>query len=79
MAPKTIEERIQDTIVRALGIPSPDASIPLRMGSTPGWDSMGHMQVVMDLEREFKVRFPPYKLPNLVDVSSIASTLRNSK
>ena len=76
---KTIEERIQDTVVRALGISAPDASLPLRRGSTPGRDSMGHMQVVMELEKEFKVRFPPYKLPELVDVASIANTLQNSK
>lgn len=76
---KTIEERIQDAVVRALGIPAPDASTPLRMGSTPGWDSMGHMQVVMELEKEFKVRFPPYKLPDLVDVASIANALQNTK
>jgi acyl carrier protein len=79
MAMKTIEERIQDAVVRALGIPAPDASTPLRMGSTPGWDSMGHMQVVMELEKEFKVRFPPYKLPDLVDVASIANALQNTK
>ena len=76
---KTIEERIRDTVVRALGIPAPDPAIPLRMGSTPGWDSMGHMQVVIEIEKEFKVRFPPYKLPDLVDVTSIANTLQSSK
>ena len=74
---KTIEERIRDTVVRALGIPAVDAFMPLRMGSTPGWDSVGHMQVVMEIEKEFNVRFPPYKLPDLVDVATIAKTLEN--
>jgi acyl carrier protein len=73
---KLTEERIQNTVLRALRIPAPDPSAPLRMGSTPGWDSMGHMTVVMELEREFGARFPPYKLPELVDVPSIAKTLR---
>jgi acyl carrier protein len=48
------------------------------MGSTPGWDSMGHMSVVMEIEKEFNVRFPPYRLPELVDVPSIAKTLQAS-
>ena len=69
---RTTEQRIQAAITRALGIKSPDSSVPLRMGSTPGWDSMGHMSVVMELEKEFNTRFPPYRLPELVDVASIA-------
>jgi acyl carrier protein len=75
---KTNEQRIQEAIVRALRIPAPGPGMTLRMGSTPGWDSMGHMTVVMELEKEFNVRFPPYQLPELVDVASIAKTLQAS-
>jgi|HubBroStandDraft_6_1064221.scaffolds.fasta_scaffold3579920_2 acyl carrier protein len=74
---KITEQRIQETILRALRIPSPDPSTPLRMGSTPGWDSMAHMNVVMELEKEFGARFPPYQLPELVDIPSITRTLRS--
>jgi acyl carrier protein len=74
---KTIEGRVQSAIARALGLKSLDATTPLRMGSTPGWDSMGHMTVVMELEREFKTTFPPYRLPELIDIPSIASAVQN--
>lgn len=70
------EQRVQETVLRALRIPAPDPSTPLRMGSTPGWDSMAHMNVVMELEKEFGARFPPYQLPELVDIPSIVKTLR---
>jgi acyl carrier protein len=76
---KTTEQRIEEAIVRALKIPAPDPSIPLRMGSTPGWDSMGHMMVVMELEKEFGTRFPPFVLPQLLDVPSIVQALRQPK
>ena len=72
----TIERRIEAAVVRALGIGLPDPSTPLRMGSTPGWDSMGHMTVVLELEKEFNVRFPPYRLPELIDIPSIVKTLK---
>lgn len=72
-----IEQRIQNTIARALSIRNVDASVPLRMGSTPGWDSMGHMMVVMELEREFGTSFPSYRLPELVDVPSIAKAIQD--
>ena len=75
---KSTEARIEEAVLRALKISKPDPSAPLRMGSTPGWDSMGHMMVVMELEKEFNTRFPPYLLPQLVDVPSIVNTLRSS-
>jgi acyl carrier protein len=75
-AEKSTVQRVQQAVVRALGIAKSDSSTPLRMGSTPGWDSMGHMTVVMELEKEFNVRFEPYRLPELVDVPSIVNTLR---
>src|SRR5262249_32574610 len=76
---KGIEQRVQDTVARALGIQVADGSTPLRMGSTPNWDSMGHMAVVMELEREFQTSFPSYRLPELVDVQSIAKAIQEAQ
>jgi acyl carrier protein len=73
----TIEQRVENAVRRALGKGGKDTSIPLRMGSTPGWDSMGHMTVVMELEKEFKTSFPSYRLPELIDVASIAKAVKN--
>ena len=39
---------------------------------------MGHMSIVMEIEKEFDIRFPPYRLPELVDVPSIAQAVRTS-
>lgn len=76
---RTIEQRIQGVLVRTLGAQAADPSTPARMGSTPGWDSMGHMMVVMELEKEFHTSFPPYRLPDLVDIPSIAKALVSSQ
>lgn len=75
---KVTEQRIEQAILRALKISAPGPSTPLRMGSTPGWDSMGHMMVVMEIEKEFGTRFPPYLLPQLVDIPSIAKALQKT-
>ncbi len=77
MAIDDLETRIRGTIERTLGI-SVDRAMPLAMGTTPGWDSLGHMNVVMALESEFATTFPAYRLPDLVDVASIARVLRES-
>jgi len=75
----TIRQRIREAVIRALGISAPIASTPLLIGSTPGWDSMGHMAVVLELEKEFGTRFAPYQLPELVDVPSIEKTLQSAR
>jgi acyl carrier protein len=75
----TIEQRIHAAVGRALGIKLVDPSTPLHMGTTPGWDSMGHMMVVLSLEKEFDASFPSYRLPELVDIPSITRALQDSQ
>jgi acyl carrier protein len=72
-----LDQRIRAAIIRALNLGLADPPVPLALGSTPGWDSMGHMTVVMELEREFGTLFPVYRLPELIDVASIARALAN--
>ena len=74
---RTIEQRVQEAVSRALGIRAADAAATLRMGATPGWDSMGHMTVVMEIEKEFHTAFPPFRLPELTDVASIARAVKD--
>jgi acyl carrier protein len=76
---RTLEARIRDAVVRALRIDTADAAMPLEMGSTPGWDSLGHMAVVMEVETEFQTQFPSYRLPELLNVASIAHALRETQ
>ena len=76
---RTIEQRVQDVLARALGILVADPSAPPRMGSTPGWDSLGHMTVVMALENEFHTTLPSYRLPELIDVASIVKVLQSEQ
>ncbi len=71
---KSIEERVCDCITRALNLSSPSA-IPLKMGSTPEWDSMGHMTVVLEIEKEFNVRFPAHRLPELTSIDAIVRAI----
>ena len=73
--PEKVDDRIRAAIIRALGPASAEAGT-LAMGVTPGWDSMGHMTIVLELEREFGLRFPAYRLPELIDVASIARLVR---
>ena len=65
-----LEGRVKSAIMRALHLQSSPAG-SLRMGATPGWDSLGHMTVIMELERDFGIRVPVSKISELTDVASI--------
>jgi acyl carrier protein len=66
-----IEDRVRKTIIRTFSVAPKDQSRELRMGSLPGWDSLGHMRLVVELEEEFGVSFPTYLLPEILDLDSI--------
>jgi acyl carrier protein len=66
-----IEDRVRKTIIRTFSVAPEDQSRELRMGSLPGWDSLGHMRLVVELEEEFGVSFPTYLLPEILDLDSI--------
>jgi len=76
---KTMEQRIHEAIGRALGVNITEGSAPLQRGATPGWDSMGHMMVVIEIEEEFQTSFPPYLVSELMDVPSITNALQNGQ
>jgi acyl carrier protein len=70
-----VDERVRAAIARALGLPDTASPGPLALGVTPGWDSMGHMTVVMEIETEFGASFPAHRLPELTDVDAIVRAL----
>lgn len=42
------------------------------------WDSLSHLALIMDLEREFNHRFPMDKIPDLTTLYEIAKELENA-
>ena len=73
----SLQQKIRDCISRTLHLPVTPG--PMQMGSTPGWDSMGHMMVVLEIEKEFKVRFPAHLLPELTTIDLIAGAIERQR
>lgn len=73
----SIEDRARAAILRALGPAAAAMDLPLAMGATPGWDSLGHMTVVVSLEQEFGIAFPAYELPRLTTLGSIVRAIQD--
>jgi acyl carrier protein len=74
-----LTQQVRDVIVKAFALSPQDAQGDLRMGSVPRWDSMGHMQLVSELESAFHVTFPAYALAELVDVDAIVLAIQEQQ
>jgi acyl carrier protein len=70
--PSDINQRVREVIVKTFKPSAEDSRGELRMKSLPGWDSLGHMRLVVELEQEFVINFPTYTIAQLLDVESIA-------
>lgn len=74
---QSTERRVLHAIGRALQLQDASSS-GLRLGMTPGWDSLRHMRVVIELEREFNVTFPVHRIADLVDVPSAVNAVKEA-
>jgi len=54
---------------------SENPTIKDTMETVKGWDSLSHLTLMMDLEREFNIRFPMDSIPDLNTVESIVKTI----
>lgn len=62
--------RVRETLARVFKLSAVEAG-DLCMGLHPLWDSMGHMQLIMALEKEFGLRFPTYEIAELLSTEAI--------
>ncbi len=69
---------MKDNRLKVIKIISRELSIPLSKisndcgpGDFPKWDSIGHMQIILSLEREFDIEFSIDDVMNIENVGDI--------
>lgn len=70
-----IEGRIRRVIAETFRLSPEESQGPLGMGNPSSWDSLGHMELVMQLEKEFAVMFPNFVIADLVSVPAIVRAI----
>ena len=71
MATSGTNQRVRDVIVKTFKLGGEDGEGELRMGGVPGWDSLGHMQLVVELEEEFGASWTQGSHQATIDVKNI--------
>jgi acyl carrier protein len=67
----SLDQKVRAVIVETFELSSDEALSELRFGKVPGWDSVGHVRLVVELEEHFGMSIPTYLLPEILDVDSI--------
>ena len=70
-----IEERVRKVIAETFHLSPEEAQGEMRMGSPSSWDSLGHMELVLEIEKEFGLTFPNFAIADLVTVPAIVRAI----
>ncbi|MDP4175237.1 MAG: acyl carrier protein [Bacteroidota bacterium] len=76
-----ISEKLKNTIISSLDIDDFDLKDDTTADEVPGWDSLSHVNVILDIEKEFKIRFKSIevlKLKNIGDLQKLVDSKLNS-
>jgi len=64
-------EQIQHVLAAALRLSEDAVSPALEFGDVPQWDSLGHMEVMMELEQNFGIEINADTIATLISIPAI--------
>ncbi len=72
---ESLEKRVCAVAARTFEVDFGSVAPELARGSLQAWDSIGHLNLMMDLEREFSVRFSTRQIEQLQSLTEIVAAL----
>lgn len=70
-----IRERVMQIVSGVLEMPLEDVTEETAVENTANWDSLQHMNLIIALESEFRIKFSAEQIVSLLDVRSITSAI----
>lgn len=71
----SIKEKVRALILDTFQLDSRNHSLPLDADSIRDWDSLGHLRLVLRLEKEFALKIDPADIPSLLNEEAITDTV----
>ena len=68
-----MEKRILNIIANVLDVDINEIELDTAIGDLPEWDSIHHLQIIAELEKEFEIKYTPEELAELEDISDLIS------
>ena len=73
----SLNERVRQVISAAFGVPLEQVPPQAAVGTVDGWDSMGHVALIGELERAFGTAITLDEAMNLTSVEQICRCLQS--
>jgi acyl carrier protein len=71
-----LAERVRAVVRNTFRLSAAQAAGDLRIGAPPQWDSIGHMQLLLEIENEFGLRFPTHTIASLTSIDFIVHAIK---
>lgn len=68
-----MEQKIIGIIAKILEVDVEEIELDTAIGDLPEWDSIHHLQIIAELEKEFGIKYAQEDLAELEDVSDLIS------
>lgn len=66
-----MENKIIGIIAKILEVDVEEVELDTAVGDLPEWDSLHHLQIIAELEKEYGIKYAPEDLAELEDVSDL--------
>ena len=70
-----IDPKLAKLVAQTLKISQDQVTPQLESGAIPAWDSLGHLQLFMQLERQFGIKFKTDEIMNKRTIQEIQDAL----
>ena len=68
-----MEQKIIGIIAKILEVELEEVELDTAIGDLPEWDSLHHLQIIAELEKEYGIKYVAEGLAELEDVSDLIS------
>jgi acyl carrier protein len=75
----SIEERVRQVLALVFNLPDTEVGRDAAIMRTPGWDSLGHANLMLAIEEEFEVTLSPDVVVDLQSLDDIVTYLEAEK
>ena len=71
-----MRDRVRQAIADVFSVPAAQIPEDASPETLEGWDSLRHLEIMLELEMQFGVRIPTEEVPELISVDAIEEALR---
>ena len=71
------QEKVFDIIAKVCETEVINVTLESTIGDFPGWDSMGHLTILQQVEEEFDINFEPEEMMELEDANDIVKAVES--